>query len=359
MKRTISGLLIVLLVALPALGIGMFSWVQARDPQALAPQPTAVLQQPNRIDDDDATEATITATLNPAVTVNAPNWSGTITRVDAGVGTTVNTGTPLLAVDGVTRLAAATDMPFYRILDEGMQGDDVLQLETLLQRLGYFAGHPDNSYDWLTSAAVSKMEAQLGVAQPSGAFDPAWIIWIPSEGLVVGSTALAVNSVAPAQGEPVFATERGIGSVTLETGAGTFAFDGDTRYILSQNGNDIATVGADGDINSELLSHLTASEEDAQGSADMRRYAVTLRREQPVSVLAIPASAVLTEASGEGTCVFGKTGADDADYSVRDIIVAGGSVGVSHVTSTDELAGFYVLTNPLDILGGEAQCPSN
>ena len=358
MKRAISALLIALAVVLPMVGISVFSWAQAHDPQALAPKPTAVLQQPNPIDDDGATEATITVTFNPAVTVNAPNWTGIITRVDVAAGSSVSTGTPLLAIDGVTRLAAATASPFYRMLAEGMQGDDVLQLETLLQQLEYFSGWPDTNYDWITAAAVRNLESDLGIAQPSGGFDPSWFIWIPGEGLAVDAVPLAVNHTAPAQGETVFATARSINAITLTVATGAFPFDGATRYVLSQHGTDIATITADSDINAGLLGHLTASEDDSAQS-DTRRYAVTIRREQPVRMLAVPAAAVLTGQNGTNTCIFGKTGTDDTDYSARAVTVSNGSLGVSHLAANDELSGFYVLANPLDILGKDAQCPSN
>jgi multidrug efflux pump subunit AcrA (membrane-fusion protein) len=63
-------------------------------------------------------------------------------------------GRPLFVLQGET--------PAYRDLVPGISGDDVLQLEQGLERLGFAPGRIDGTYDWQTSAAVAKWYKSTG-----------------------------------------------------------------------------------------------------------------------------------------------------------------------------------------------------
>lgn len=62
------------------------------------------------------------------------------------------------------------DIPMYRDLRPGATGDDVLQLEEALARLGFFAGEPDGTWDQMTGAAVAAWYEQAGY-RPNGLSD--------------------------------------------------------------------------------------------------------------------------------------------------------------------------------------------
>lgn len=59
------------------------------------------------------------------------------------------------------------EIPMYRDLRPGATGDDVLQLEEALARLGHFAGEPDETWDQMTGAAVAAWYEQAGY-RPNG-----------------------------------------------------------------------------------------------------------------------------------------------------------------------------------------------
>jgi multidrug efflux pump subunit AcrA (membrane-fusion protein) len=59
------------------------------------------------------------------------------------------------------------EIPMYRDLRPGATGDDVLQVEHALARMGFFAGVPDNVWDQETSAAVAAWYETAGY-RPNG-----------------------------------------------------------------------------------------------------------------------------------------------------------------------------------------------
>jgi len=61
----------------------------------------------------------------------------------------------------------AGEIPMYRDLRPGATGDDVLQVEEALARMGVFAGAPDNVWDQETSAAVAAWYETSGY-RPNG-----------------------------------------------------------------------------------------------------------------------------------------------------------------------------------------------
>jgi multidrug efflux pump subunit AcrA (membrane-fusion protein) len=74
-----------------------------------------------------------------------------------------------IAVEVVGRpvFLLAGEIPMYRDLRPGATGDDVLQVEEALARMGFFAGTPDNVWDAETSAAVAAWYEAAGY-RPNG-----------------------------------------------------------------------------------------------------------------------------------------------------------------------------------------------
>ena len=74
-----------------------------------------------------------------------------------------------MAVEVVGRpvFLLAGEIPMYRDLRPGAIGDDVLQLEQALARMGFFAGTPDDTWDQATGAAVAAWYQEAGY-RPNG-----------------------------------------------------------------------------------------------------------------------------------------------------------------------------------------------
>jgi peptidoglycan hydrolase-like protein with peptidoglycan-binding domain len=70
--------------------------------------------------------------------------------------TQIEEGGVLFTASGRPVFALAGKVPAYRDLTPGISGDDVLQLEQGLKRLGFDPGPIDGTYDQQTSAAVAK-----------------------------------------------------------------------------------------------------------------------------------------------------------------------------------------------------------
>jgi multidrug efflux pump subunit AcrA (membrane-fusion protein) len=114
-------------------------------------------------------------------TINLP-VDGKVSSIEVEDGDTVAEGDPLFALDGRTAVAVAGDFAFYRTLDVGSDGPDVLQLETVLQAAGYDVGTPDQLFTERTRSALTAWQVDRGY----GGATPE-----PSETITVG---LAPNS---------------------------------------------------------------------------------------------------------------------------------------------------------------------
>jgi hypothetical protein len=100
------------------------------------------------------------------VALVAPAWAGTITDVFVTPGDTITEGAPIAQVDGVARVAAATDIPMYRSLGLNDRGADVEQVQQFLRRIEVLdaaAALQSGVYDRPTREAVSRLAALLGV----------------------------------------------------------------------------------------------------------------------------------------------------------------------------------------------------
>jgi multidrug efflux pump subunit AcrA (membrane-fusion protein) len=86
-------------------------------------------------------------------TINSP-FDGRVSQINVDDGDTINAGDVLLALDGRSAVAANGDFSFYRQLDVGSDGPDVLQLERILQESGYDPGAVDRLYTEATRSAL-------------------------------------------------------------------------------------------------------------------------------------------------------------------------------------------------------------
>lgn len=128
-------------------------------------------------------------------------------------------GDVLLTVSGRPLLVLLGETPGYRDLGPGLFGDDVLQFEAALERLGYSPGEVDGFYDEQTEAAVSAWYGELGYAPAVlsveqiaerfqgvpfvGATPTAGVMVAASELFVTPSLPVRVAEIMSQLGEPV------------------------------------------------------------------------------------------------------------------------------------------------------------
>ncbi|MDQ1697449.1 MAG: hypothetical protein QOJ03_2802, partial [Frankiaceae bacterium] len=121
--------------------------------------------------------------------------AGTLTWL-AAEGAVVQPGHRLFAVDGNPTVLMRGRVPAYRVLQVGVDGPDVRQLERELRRLGYSGFTVDTSYTTATAAAVKDWQDDLGVAQ-TGVVDVGAVVFAAGP-VRVGAHAVEVGAaVAP------------------------------------------------------------------------------------------------------------------------------------------------------------------
>lgn len=93
--------------------------------------------------------------------INLP-VDGKVSSIAVEDGDTVDEGEPLFALDGRTGVAVAGDFAFYRTLDVGSDGPDVLQLERILDAAGYPISSVDSLFTEETRNALTQWQIDRG-----------------------------------------------------------------------------------------------------------------------------------------------------------------------------------------------------
>ncbi|MDG2025961.1 MAG: Calx-beta domain-containing protein [Acidimicrobiales bacterium] len=94
-------------------------------------------------------------------TINSP-FDGRVSQLSVEDGDDVSAGDVLLGLDGRPAVAVNGDFSFYRELDVGTDGPDVLQLERILFESGYDPGAIDTLYTEATRSALRQWQIAYG-----------------------------------------------------------------------------------------------------------------------------------------------------------------------------------------------------
>lgn len=165
---------------------------------AAAPATEPVTLRAVEVEQRDLIEySDLDGTLGYATTVSAPAGSaGTVTAI-VDDGDTLSRGQTAFEVDAVPVVVFYGDVPLYRSLGEGAEGDDVALLERNLASLGYHATEDDAGeevdtgfavdgvFDSATTAAVERWQADIGRAE-TGVVEPSQVI-------VIGGPSIATS----------------------------------------------------------------------------------------------------------------------------------------------------------------------
>ena len=127
---------------------------------------------------------------------------GRISDIGVEAGEVVAEGDALFTIDGRQTVAVAGNFAFYRQLDVGSDGHDVLQLETILDGAGYDVGDVDGLYTEETRSGLAAWQADHGYAGTTAEVNE--VVTVSLQGNPAGYTVGAINAVSvrigPAEG---------------------------------------------------------------------------------------------------------------------------------------------------------------
>lgn len=338
-RRFILGAVAIGLLVGPGLFLAWLRWgVEDRLSEVDPPAEPLVITVEHRLMVDDQL---VNASLEwgRPLEVFAPNWSGVVTDIYRAAGETVTSGESVLSINGVDRLAFASNQPLWRPLRRGDTGADVDELQRLLVAKGYDV-QPDGEFGATTQEAVKLLEASLGISKPSGVFDPGWVLWLPSETFQISSIAISVGSPAPSAGSVVLAGPPPLLHVEFQDDQDV-PLDLSGPWVFTSAGLEYSIL--DGSLEPDSLTRL-------QGATGSEVLSISGRviSQTPIEVIGVPATAVMSSADGD-LCVW-VPGPDG--YLPRSVELEGGAVAQVFVLSGLS-AGDQVLANPADILSSQ------
>jgi len=256
-----------------------------------------------RIDDGEQPATVHLSWREGAIAVWSWPEGGVVTEVFVRPGTVVTDGDPVIAVNGVTRIAQLSGEPQYRPISAGLAGSDVDWLDNLLIRRGISSTSSLNSSGATTAEtvrAIRRYQVSIGAAA-DGVFKPEYTIWTPPTD---PSGSMSVGAVSVQQGHYVEfggAIASGVAhvvSASIESDAapGRRSLLVGTPLRFSTGAVDIG------------LSGLTLSEDDFRelervASPGEPQLAGSLRRKDPFHPGAVPSTALSSTADGQ-TCII-------------------------------------------------------
>lgn len=153
-------------------------------------------------------------------TINSP-FDGRVSQVGIEDGEEIAAGQVILALDGRAAVAANGDFSFYRQLDVGSDGPDVLQLERILFESGYDPGSIDRLYTEATRAALRNWQIDYGYGGATPEPEETIVISLtPGNGYSVGdkdtqAIIIGPSVPGPGEGDDVARTITGAGGAGL------------------------------------------------------------------------------------------------------------------------------------------------
>jgi peptidoglycan hydrolase-like protein with peptidoglycan-binding domain len=334
-------LAILVLIAVPA---GSLVWIQTQTEDRLdelEPEPVALVIPVDERVDDSQTAVTVVGTWGEPTQVLAPDWFGTVTLVSIAEGSDVGSEDSIARIAGVDRIAWQSVEAFWRPLARRDTGDDVVELQTMLTALGFYEGKADGEFGRDLETSVKEWEASIGVVKPAGRFDPGYVVWLPSESILVASAELVEGAPAPGAGTVIVESAVPLEAVTLTNQEGR---------TVSPEGTWILQVG---DVEVDIIDGVA----DPKGMAvlagvlnqDDNQAAGRIRIAQPTTEITVPATAVVASQDGS-LCVYVPA---DSGFVPQAVTVGSGRVSTVDIES-GLVAGDEVLANPADVLDSPA-----
>ena len=308
----------------------------------VAPSEGVVTASSSRESFLDSVDVDIALTWSEPETLVAPSWAGLVTGAPELSEKPLANGARVAQIDGIWRVAAHTQRPFYAPVTRESADAQIEMLNGLLATLGYphAAGE---TWGWDTTAGVRNFADALNVpgADSVVAFDPTWVVWMPTEQFDAAKTLLVVGTPAPAAGESVAAGRALVTSAKIAPKGGAVLPDADAPDAWDLVVGAVQSVYSGPELANEAMAAVGAS---LQGDMPEATTGV-LRRHDAVDGWAIPAAAVVTDASGSLCVLVVDAASDTAAYRVVPVHSLGGSIGTVRVVGElDETT--EVVANP-------------
>lgn len=229
--------------------------------------------------------------------------SGTVRHYDCREGESLESGSTVLVVDDRPVMALHLSSPPWRDLAPGAHGDDVLDLQAELARLGYDVTQ-DGRYGRQVEAAVEDLWHRAGATGDVRSVDRDRIVWIPETLVNPASCPLRLGErLAP-------------GTVVLTSGGGLTALAVQLPDNTAPGERDVAVGGVSSLLSADLVTRdpallaafVSAHPDVAAGAGTGSATSLTLTSElaTPVPVVAVPPSA-LYDISGVSACLLAPT----------------------------------------------------
>jgi len=359
LRRLGAVVLAVVALVVPATALlGAMDRLDGLSERAAVDDVVPLVTTPTPADIDQAASVSVTPVFGQRVDVVAPAWSGVVTDTIATPGQTLESGSPVVEIDGIVRRAYATDRPFYRPLGIGSEGDDVIELHRILTNEGLLPEERsgDARFTSSTLRATRGLASSIGVPSPTSVstFDPAWVMWQPAHHFIVEGVAVVTGATAPPAGEPVLVGPARIIGLRIEGEQGTPVDTAGSRTLAI--GDHVVDL-EDGRPTVDALALLSeggafATEPSVEGAGPAPVIA-ELALKMPIRALAIPASAVQGSSTTDDLCVWLFDG--DGGFEPEPVTVHPGGASTVYVTGglNDRSE---VLTNPAEYLNRSA-CP--
>jgi len=264
--------------------------------------------------EDLAATTPLTATLGYAGSYTARGQGGGTLTWLPSAGQVIRQGHALYKTDnGSPVVLLYGSVPDWRLLYEGVVGEDVSQLNHDLVALGDADGAAISVlgwdyFSWETAAGVEKLQSRLGISSPSGS--------LPLGSVVFEPEAIRVSQVTGSLGGPVSGpvlaatSDRHVVTVPLdvsqqsEVKAGdkvtvTLPDGGTTPGAVSSVGTVAATTsGPGGNPTTTIPVQVTLTHPQAAGTLDQAPVTVNITTGTAPNALAVPVTALLAQSPG-------------------------------------------------------------
>jgi hypothetical protein len=258
--------------------------------------------------EDVSSTTPVTATLGYAGSYTVRGQGGALTWLPSA-GQVIRQGQVLYRVDNGTPVVLLYGpVPAWRMLDEGLTGADVSQLNHDLVALGYASSSGISALGWdyfslQTAYGVQRLESALGVSSPPGSLPLGSVVFEPE---AIRVTNVLGSLGGPGAGPVLAATsDRHVVTVPLSTAQETEVAVGDPVTVTLPDGagtpgkiSSVGSVASGPASNATIQVKVTLTHPSAAGTLDEAPVTVYITTAStPGPVLAVPVGALLARSS--------------------------------------------------------------
>ncbi|UZN04081.1 peptidoglycan-binding domain-containing protein [Cellulomonas sp. S1-8] len=260
--------------------------------------------------------------------------SGMVTQVNVVEGDAVSTGTVLVAVGDEDVVAYTSARPMHTDVAEGDSGAAVSVAQQVLTELGLYSGNVDGKAHAGTVRAIVAFNEAHGRSRER-VLAISSLAWLGPEP-VTAKDVLVRPGETVGPGTDLFGTADTFSAVDVRSEGGSWP---DGPLVLDVGGLSVPLDPGSRAVTDSVFVDEVARILGPDGA--QKGGSGVVRRAEPVEVGVVPASAVVTDASGR-VCIF-----EDRAGAAVAITPTGGSLGTVDVDAT--LVGRPLLVNPREV----------